>query len=80
MPLMAGINDGTEDIEAVTALMRGMGLRRATLLPYHDLGISKMNRLGRQQERFRPPSEERLEEIRTFMESEGISIDILGRV
>lgn len=80
MPLMAGINDGTEEIEAVTALMRGMGLRKATLLPYHDLGISKMNRLGRQQERFRPPSEERLEEIRTFMESEGISIDILGRV
>ncbi|OLR56667.1 glycyl radical-activating protein [Hornefia porci] len=80
MPLMAGVNDGEGEIEAVIVLMRGMGLRRATLLPYHDLGISKMNNLGRQQERFQPPSEERLDVIRTMMESEGITTDILGRV
>lgn len=72
MPLISGINDTEEDIEATCKFLDGMGLQRATLHPYHDLGISKSRSLGEAVVRFAPPDASRLQEIRDRLEKVGI--------
>ncbi|MCH3954906.1 MAG: glycyl-radical enzyme activating protein [Eubacterium sp.] len=80
MPLIAGMNDSDEDIQAAAKRIRELGLARVTLLPYHDLGISKKGHIGGVQERFEAPSDERLSRIRKMMEDAGAETEILGRL
>ena len=81
MPLIAGVNDTPDIIEASAALYRALGLRRVTLLPYHELGVSKLRNIGGAPETFSPPSDERLEEIRArFRTVAGMDVEILGKV
>lgn len=81
MPLIRGVNDTPELIAATAELYRRYGLRRVTLLPYHDLGVSKLRNIGGQPERFQPPTEERVEEIRTFFrQAADMTVEILGKV
>ena len=51
-----------------------------TLLPYHNLGVSKRRNIGGTPEDFTPPSDERVGEIRTIFESLGMQAEILGKV
>lgn len=81
MPLIGGVNDTPAIIEATGALCRELGIRRATLLPYHDLGVSKMRNIGGTPEIFAPPPDERVEEIRSYFWTQiGMEVEILGRV
>lgn len=80
MPLVKGENDDPEEIQAVCTLLTGLGLKRVTLLPYHDLGRSKMRNIGGSQKEFQPPSDSRVEEIRQTMAAQGFKVDILGKV
>lgn len=81
MPLIRGVNDTEEIIAATAALYRELGLRHVTLLPYHDLGVSKLRNIGGQPETFSPPSDERLEEITALFRREAdMDVEILGRV
>ena len=81
MPLIGGVNDTPAVIEATGALYRELGLKRVTLLPYHDLGVSKMRNIGGEPESFVPPSDERVEEIRAyFRDFAGMDVEILGKV
>lgn len=62
-------------------LYRELGLRRVTLLPYHDLGTAKMRNTGGTPEIFSPPSDERVEEIRqNFQRRADMDVEILGKV
>lgn len=48
LPLIAGVNDRREQLEAVADFTRSLpGVRRIDLLPYHRLGAPKYRRLGR---------------------------------
>lgn len=81
MPLIHGVNDTTEIIEATGQLYRELSLRHVTLLPYHNLGVSKMRHIGGTPEEFTPPDDERVEEIRAYFENEiGMCVEILGKV
>ena len=81
MPLIAGVNDTEAIIEATAAIYRELGLRRVTLLPYHDLGVSKRRHLDEEPETFSAPSEARLAAITALFEKEaGMTVEILGRV
>lgn len=81
LPLVAEINDTTEMLAETAALCRELGIQRTTLLPYHDLGICKKRNVGGTMQRFRPPSEQRLEEIcRMFASQSGSTVEILGNV
>ncbi len=81
MPLVAGITDTEDQINKAAALFRDIGIKRVTLLPYHDLGISKSRNIGGSQERFDPPSDERIDEIAAyFTDDTGVQVEILGRV
>lgn len=66
IPLIAGINDGTENIDAVIDLIRSLErIERVNLLSFHEGGLEKYRRLGRDQQphAFRPPSKLHMEEI-----------------
>lgn len=81
LPLIAGVNDGDDDMEAVADRIGELGIKKVTLLPYHDIGRSKKRHIGGgEQEHFSPPSEERLQEILEKMEKNAAEAEILGRV
>ena len=81
MPLVAGVTDTDEQIRKAGELFADLRIRKATLLPYHDLGRSKKRNIGGEQELFEAPSEDRIEEIAAYLEdASGVSIEVLGRV
>lgn len=80
MPLIAGVNDDPRLIEETGRLCRELGIERVTILPYHDLGISKAANAGRSQERFLTPPEEKLTQIADLLTGMGLGTEILGRV
>ena len=81
MPLIKGVNDSQEQIERVGAYLCDLGIERIDLLPYHGLGIQKQRNIGGFQEEFEAPSDERIEEIRTYFEHTlQRQVGILGQV
>lgn len=68
VPLVPGVTDGRENLEAIAGLLRGFGLGRAALLPYNPLWLSKRDALGMEpayrHDKFMPPEEiARAEEV-----------------
>lgn len=81
MPLIHGVNDTESIIQATGELYRTLGLKRVTLLPYHDLGVSKSRNVGGAPEKFTAPDEARVAEIkRYFEEVSHMDVEILGKV
>jgi pyruvate formate lyase activating enzyme len=81
MPLVKGINDSRETIEKTGAFYKENRIKKVTLLPYHDLGLSKMNRIGGYQAKYESPADEYVLEIKKFFETEiGMAVDILGKL
>ncbi len=81
MPLVAGINDGEAAIRAAGDIVRECGIRRVTLLPYHNLGIAKARNIGSGQREFAAPSDERVAEIKRYFEDDvGATVSILGKL
>lgn len=54
MPLIKGVNDTMTDIEKTGALYQELGLKKLTIHPYHDLGLSKMRRIGESKKSLSP--------------------------
>lgn len=81
MPLIRDVNDTPQILSATAQLYKQYGLQHLTLLPYHDLGITKMRNIGGSPQRFEPPAEECVAQIREFFIREaGMSVEILGKV
>lgn len=81
MPLIAGVNDSEKAIAAAGELYKSLGLKKVTLLPYHDLGVSKKRNIGGAQDQFEPPSEQRVQEIFDYFKDKcGMEVEILGKV
>ena len=78
LPLIAGINDSFEEIDAVVSLMTELGLRTATLLPYHELGIPKYRSLGKEATVFEKPSDEHLQALQARFTAAGIDAVVMG--
>ena len=79
MPLVSGINDSEDVIDDTKAMYESLGITKLSLMGYHDFGNSKAEHTGRQMESFKPPSDERLDEIKSKIESIGMSVEITGR-
>lgn len=79
MPLVSGINDSDNIIDATVLLINRLRLERATLLPYHSLGVSKKKNIGETEELFARPSEERVEEIKEKLHKSGVQTEISGK-
>lgn len=81
MPLVSGLNDGWDIIERTAAFYKEHGICKITLLPYHDLGVSKKRHIGGEQQVFSAPSDEYIDKIFAFFQEEAsMEVEILGRL
>ncbi len=77
MPLVRGLNDHPEDIEAAIGLCKGLThLSRVELMPYHPLGEAKYKTLGLDYDRtMAPPAPKELDLIVARFQDAGIKTD-----
>lgn len=81
MPLISGVNDSWDLIQATAELFREQGIMAATLLPYHNLGVSKEKHIGGEQQIFEAPSPEYVDKIKEFLQTDaGMDVEILGKL
>lgn len=81
MPLVSGINDSWDIIKETGAFYKANEITKVTLLPYHNLGVSKKRNIGGKPVEFAPPSEERVGEIKSYFETTaGMTVEILGKI
>lgn len=68
VPVIAGINDTDDNIQALAAFMESAGVYEVNLLPFHRLGASKWQQLGKAYpaQHQQPPTDTRLAEIEQF--------------
>ena len=74
MPVIPGYNDGFQNVEAMAIFMRKIGLYEVNLLPFHRLGTSKYEQLGKEYlyKDVKPPSREKLASIKEVFSDYGI--------
>ncbi len=81
MPIISGINDGMDNIEAVIDFLnKNVNIEQINLIPYHDMGKDKYGRLDLEYklESMKKPSDERIEEIKNKFEENNIKVKIGG--
>jgi len=80
VPLVPGVTDGRENVEAIGTLARAVGVARVDLLPYHTAGLAKYDRLGRPYGLVgtAPPSEKVLISTRDRLERLGLIVHVGG--
>lgn len=77
VPVVPGINDSLENINAIVQFVRTLkSLRYMELLPYHTLGKGKYSTLGMQYalEGVMPPEEEHLEKLKQIIRDNDIVV------
>lgn len=79
IPLIPGRNDDLEHLEAVARLISSIGITRVDLLPYHQLGNSKYERLGQTYplEGLIPREKNELEPMKAIFESLGLEANFV---
>lgn len=71
-PVVTGVNDTAENIRDTAEFLRSCkNVVKYELLPYHPLGISKAQALGRRATEFTAPTKEKMEELRTYADIQG---------
>jgi pyruvate formate lyase activating enzyme len=80
IPLVSGKNDGSEEIEAMQRFLSNLGLKRVDLLPYHEIGLDKHQKLGGRApaEPMATPAPEHLQRIADGFTRQGFSVQIGG--
>lgn len=80
VPVIAGINDGTENIEKLGAFVSSLQLQHVNLLPYHNIAITKYGRLGKtyQLAELQNASPQCLEDISQRLTAFGLQVKIGG--
>jgi len=81
-PVIPGLNDADQDIEKLCGLVSTLGtsVEKISLLPYHNLGAEKYPAVGKKflSSGFAPISKERTTEIKSLIESQGITAGVGG--
>ena len=78
MPLISSVNDDDINIMQARALFVECGLKKLSLICYHELGNTKATHIGADYIKFRPPDRERLYKIKNCFEEVEIEIEIIG--
>ncbi len=76
LPLVEGANASEAEIAALLELAGEIRPQRVSLLPYHNTGSFKYQRLNRDVPEFAAPTAERLEEIKTRFQALGLDVKI----
>ncbi len=82
VPLLPGLNNSEEDLEALGALVAGLPTRYPVdILPYHRLGEDKYARLHREYARpgLSPPSPEEVDRAASILRSFDLEVTVRGR-
>ena len=74
------VNDSEEDLRQVASFLQSIGVHRLDLLPYHQTGLAKYQRLNRPYRLagLAPPPVERMEQIAAGFERQGFTARIGG--
>ena len=81
IPIVPGINDGPENVEAIARHVAGLKtVRKVNLMPYHRFGEGKYAMLGRSYSLagLEPPGEVRLEGICSVFRSAGLECEVVN--
>lgn len=80
IPLIPGINDHYEFIEAVGILAQSVKVKNCDILPYHDYALSKYRMLGRTGRFYRADAlaPERIQSFKERLEKMGLQVTIGG--
>lgn len=81
MPVISGVNDTDEIIQKTVEFYKTNNIKKLTLLPYHNLGVTKKKNIGGQQISFQTPSDEFMDQLKKIFEKEaGMEVEILGKL
>lgn len=83
IPIIPGFNDAQEHLEKIRSFLinsKKKNLKRICLLPYHKIGASKYKRfkIPYRMDGVKPPSRERMNELKVFFSETGIRVRIGG--
>lgn len=80
IPVISGVNDDESNLRGSMALLAKVGVQRVDLLPYHEIGVDKYQRLGSacRLPEVRTPSAERMLELSDWFSREGFTVRIGG--
>ena len=79
-PLIPGITDGRENLEAIATLMKKLDLKRIDILPYHSIAKDKYKRMGKifLLDGLKEPGDEKVKEVNDFFRNKGLVAGIGG--
>lgn len=83
IPVIPGFNDDMQSLNDFSELLTKSSagnLKKICLLPYHRIGASKYKRFGipRRMDEVKPPSHERMKELKAYFAETGIKVKIGG--
>ncbi len=79
VPLLGGINDDAQNIRAVIDFALETGVPEVHLLPYHELGIAKYTKIGREYDcGAHTPTDADVERIKNSMAEHGLRVKVGG--
>jgi pyruvate formate lyase activating enzyme len=81
LPVVPGANDESVNIRKTGEFLSSVGVSRITVLPYHDMGREKYERLGRNytMEGLPEPSGQVIERVTGVLRSFGLRVEVSGR-
>ena len=80
LPLIEGINADENHIREILSLIRETGIKKINLLPYHDIGMHKYGKLGRNYDsrKMARPGDDKLDTFKEMFERDGYIVKIGG--
>lgn len=80
VPVIPGINDNDDNLQAMGAFLFSLQIRDVFLLPYHGIAANKYIRLGRdyQLSALEPPSPKQMEAMQLGLRTFGLNVQIGG--
>jgi len=80
VPLIPGVNDDDENIRAIGGLVASLGIGRIELLPYHEAGLAKYDRVGRAcaLREVTQPSPARMEQVAALLRQHVAAVAVGG--
>jgi pyruvate formate lyase activating enzyme len=81
LPVIPGVNDQSTNIENTAEFLSSLGISEITVLPYHDIGKEKYERLGRDYALvgLSEPSDRDIERVVRMLRGFGLRVAVSGR-